>query len=104
MELGNQSTILGLPQYLYYGQNERVDELNDRIATRHFSDSPLQPNFDPRSVPTKYAHFPIINRRTLLKEPVIPRIDSTPSPRFGPQVYRDCLQIEKRCARECLKA
>ena len=28
-----------------------------------------------------------------LKEPVIPRIDSTPSPRFGPQVYRDCLQI-----------
>jgi hypothetical protein len=84
MELSNQSTILGLPQYLYYGQNERVDELNDRIATRHFPDSPLQPNFDPRSVPTKYSHFPIINRRTPLKEPVIPYLDYNSSVNFNP--------------------
>ena len=28
MELSNQQGILGLPQYLYYGQFERVDELH----------------------------------------------------------------------------
>ena len=80
----DQSGIIGLPEHLYYGQNERVDELNDRMASRHFPDSPLQPNFDPRSVPTKYAHFPIINRRTPLKEPVIPYLDYNLSANFSP--------------------
>ena len=84
MEISNQNTILGLSEYLYYGQNERVDELNDRMASRHFPDSPLQPNFDPRPVPTKYAHFPIINRRTPLKEPVIPYLDYNSSINFNP--------------------
>jgi len=84
MELSNQNSILGLPQYLYYGQNERVDELNDRMQSRHFSDSPLQPNFDPRPVPTKYAFFPVINRRTPLKEPVVPYLDYNLSANFNP--------------------
>jgi hypothetical protein len=68
----NSDKILGLPEYLSYGQNERVDELNDRIQSRHFPDSPLEPNFSPRAVPTKYALFPIVNRRAPLNEPVIP--------------------------------
>jgi hypothetical protein len=38
--------------------------LNDRIAERQFPDRALQPNFDFRPVPTKYSHFPIIDRRT----------------------------------------
>jgi hypothetical protein len=80
----DQSGIIGLPEHLYFGQNERVDELNDRISSRHFPDSPLQPNFDPRSVPTKYAHFPIINRRTPLKEPVVPYLDYNMSANFNP--------------------
>jgi hypothetical protein len=88
MEVTNQNTILGLPQYLYHGQNERVDELNDRMVSRQFSDSPLQPNFDPRPVPTKYAHFPIINRRTPLKEPVIPYLDYNSSVNFNPGTQR----------------
>jgi hypothetical protein len=88
MEVTNQNTILGLPQYLYYGQNERVDELNDRMATRHFPDSPLQPNFDPRSVPTKYAHFPIINRRKPMNEPVVPYLDYNQSVNFNPGSQR----------------
>lgn len=76
MEFANQQDkILGLPEHLLYQQQERVDELNDRIGSRHFPDSPLQPNFDPRSIPTKYSLFPIINRRTPLKEPVIPYLD-----------------------------
>lgn len=80
----DQSPILGLPQHFFHGQNERVDELNDRISSRHFPDSPLQPNFDPRPVPTKYAHFPIINRRTPLKEPIVPYLDYHMSVNFNP--------------------
>lgn len=76
MDLVNQQDkIIGLPQYLQYQQQERVDELNHRISSRHFSDSPLQPNFDPRSVPTKYSLFPAVNRRTPLKEPIVPYLD-----------------------------
>jgi len=46
-----------------YQQNERLDELNQRLGQRQFSDRPLQPNYDPRPVPTKYSHFPIVDRR-----------------------------------------
>uniref|UniRef100_A0A6C0JJJ9 Uncharacterized protein n=1 Tax=viral metagenome TaxID=1070528 RepID=A0A6C0JJJ9_9ZZZZ len=82
------TTILGVPQGVYYGQNERVDELNDRMKTRHFPDSPLQPNFDPRSVPTKYALFPMVNRRKELKEPVIPYLDYNVRANFNPGTHR----------------
>jgi hypothetical protein len=75
MELYSNEKIHGLPEYLYYGQNERVDELNDRFRTRQFPDSPLQPNFDPRPIPTKYSVFPIINRRKPMNEPVVPYLD-----------------------------
>lgn len=88
MEISNQSGIIGLPQYLYYGQFERVDELNDRIASRQFPDSPLQPNFDPRPVPTKYSLFPVINRRTPMKEPVIPYLDYNLNINFNPGSQR----------------
>lgn len=46
-----------------YRQNERLDELNQRLGQRQFTDKPLQPNYNPRPVPTKYSHFPIIDRR-----------------------------------------
>ena len=88
MEVTNQNTILGLTQHLYYGQNERVDELNYRMATRHFPDSPLQPNFDPRSMPTKYALFPIINRRKPMNEPVVPYLDYNQTANFNPGSHR----------------
>ncbi len=62
--------IYGVPEGILYGQNERVDELNSRLTSRHFPDMPLAPNFDPRPVPTKYALFPMINRRTQPKESI----------------------------------
>ena len=64
----NTEKIQGLQDGILYGQNERVDELNSRILDRFHPDFPLQPNFDPRSVPTKYSHFPIIDMRTAAKE------------------------------------
>jgi hypothetical protein len=61
--------IDGLHRGLYRGQHERVDEINNRVHQRHFSDQPLEPMFDPRPVPTKYALFPMIERRA---QPEIP--------------------------------
>jgi len=88
MNILDNDKIYGVPEGVYYGQNQRVDELNTRLSTRHFPDSPLQPNFDPRSVPTKYALFPIINRRKPLNEPVIPYIDYNQSINFNPGSQR----------------
>ena len=59
--------IHGLVPGVLYGQNDRVDELNDRMIDRIRADVPLQPNVDVRAVPTKYARFPIIDRITLPK-------------------------------------
>lgn len=77
-------TIPGVTQGVYYGQNERVDELNSRLASRHFPDSPLEPNFNMRPVPTKYSHFPIINRRKPVSEPIVPYLDYHSDINFNP--------------------
>lgn len=65
-----QDPIFGLPHYLYYGQNARVEDLNNRIYERNLSDSPLEANFDPRSTPTKYSRLPIVNLRNSAITPV----------------------------------
>jgi hypothetical protein len=65
-----ETPIAGLPHYLYFGQNERVEELNERIIDRFHPDpirgqsNSLEPNFTPRSVSTKFSRFPIIESRT----------------------------------------
>jgi hypothetical protein len=50
----------GVCKGIYYGQNERVDELNTRIQSRHFPDVDLPPNFDPRPVSTRFCLFPVV--------------------------------------------
>lgn len=55
--------MYGVPKGVYYGQNERVDELNTRIQSRQFSDKPLAPNFNYRPISTKYSLFPVMDRR-----------------------------------------
>lgn len=54
----------GICKGIYYGQNERVDEVNDRIQTRHFPDVDLPPNFDPRPVSTKFCLYPTFIRNS----------------------------------------
>ena len=70
MNINQDYLIAGAVQGVQYGQNERVDELNDRIAERHFPDMALEPNYSCRPVPTKYSQFPIVNRRTPVREPL----------------------------------
>ena len=45
MELYNTNDkIHGVPNGVLYGQHERVDELNNRISSRNYADSPLEPH------------------------------------------------------------
>jgi hypothetical protein len=63
--------LYGVPSGILYGQNERVDELNERIQSRQFSDKPLNPNFSSRPLMSKYAHFPVLDRRHTSNEPIV---------------------------------
>ena len=88
MEYNNPNdSIFGVPQGISYGQHERVDELNDRIYSRSFSDIPLAPNFDPRPVPTKYSLFPIVNRRTEPSVKIQPAITHQVELNFNPATH-----------------
>jgi hypothetical protein len=55
--------LYGVVEGVTLQQNERVEDLNERIAARQFPDQPLEPNYSPRSVPTKQSVFPIVERR-----------------------------------------
>lgn len=80
----NVNKINGLQDGIIYGQNERVDELNNRITERFYPDSPLKPNFDPRAVSTKYAKFPIIDLRSEPKEKFQQYLDYSTETNFTP--------------------
>ena len=67
MNIADERPIHGLMNGIVYGQNARVDELNTRIFSRLGCDTTLQPNFDVRPVPTKYARFPVIDRMAMPK-------------------------------------
>jgi hypothetical protein len=88
MNINDNTKIYGIPDGIYYGQNERVDELNDRIFARGFPDIPLAPNFDPRPIPTKYSLFPIVNRRTPANVNITNYINHNVELNFNPGTQR----------------
>ena len=74
---------------LYYGQEERVEELNRRIEERNQPDAPLEPCFDMRPTPTKYSRFPIVNLRNdpqQIETPIYMLPPYTPTLFFTPPV------------------
>jgi len=74
MNINENTKMIGVPNgEVWYGQNERVDELNDRFQSRQFPDNYLEPNFSPRPVPTKYSLFPSFDLRTPTKIPIKPQ-------------------------------
>ena len=80
--------IFGTHQAVQYRQNTNIDESNTRLNGRQFSDSPLEPNFDIRPVPTKYALFPIVNRRKPVTEERLPYVDYNQGANFTPTVSK----------------
>jgi hypothetical protein len=77
--------LYGVVNGVIQGQNARVDELNQRIYDRFVPDANLEPNYDPRPVPTKYALFPVVDRRTpaTVGIPQMPLYDTQTGP-FAP--------------------
>lgn len=63
MNLNALNPILDTPQVLFVKENNSIDDINNRMEKRKYSDIPLQPNYDPRPVSTKYSHFPMLNGR-----------------------------------------
>lgn len=69
MEYSNNQEILGVPKYAFYGQEDRVEELNKRMGSRNNIEKKLEPNFDLRPTSTKYAYFPVLDRQPAPKKP-----------------------------------
>jgi hypothetical protein len=88
MDLRTNNKLYGTVEGVHYGQNERVDELNTRIGSRQFPDSPLEPNYDPRSIPTKYSLFPVVNRRAPATKPILPYVEYNVTANFNPGSHR----------------
>jgi len=80
----NFNDIGVITENLYRGQNDRIDELNTRIYDRFVPDAELQPNFDPRPVSTKYALYPILDRRAPVTVPLQSYLDYYPEVIFKP--------------------
>ena len=70
---------------LFNGQNDRVEELNRNIYERYKPDAPLEMSFDARPVSTKYAHFPVVDRRKETSLMPLPnfRVDGPFTPPVG---------------------
>ncbi len=59
----------GVVNGVFICQQERTQQLNDRISKRNLPSAPLQPQYSIRPVSTKYALMPIVDQRT---KPSIP--------------------------------
>jgi hypothetical protein len=88
MDIAEPNKIKGIiPQTpgIIYRQFDRLNEINDRIQGRQFPDTALQPNYDPRPVPTKYSLFPIIERRKMENQvPLMKYLDYSTENSFAP--------------------
>jgi hypothetical protein len=84
MDLQSSFTLTNVHQGVQYKEDTHVNKLNSRLSDRQFGDSPLEPNFDMRPVPTKYSVFPIINRRKPVHEEKLEYINYNQSVNFSP--------------------
>ena len=53
--------MYGVPKGVYYCNQNRTQELSDRIYKRNIPSQQIQMSFDPRQVPTKYVRFPVLD-------------------------------------------
>jgi hypothetical protein len=63
MNVNAPNPIINTPQHLFVKKHNSIDDINHRMNNRNYSDIPLQPNYNPRPISTKYSHFPMYNGR-----------------------------------------
>ena len=76
----------GVVEGVFYGQNCRVEELNDRILDRNHPDYALPPNINSRPVQTKYALFPMLDKRMPATVPIESNYDYSLETNFTPPI------------------
>lgn len=84
----SNASLYGVTQGISYGQYSRVDEINQRTVERQFADKPMKPCLDLRSLPTKYALFPLIDRRAPSQEPMHKYLDHSSKSNFCPNISK----------------
>ena len=62
--------MFGVVKGVYYCNENRVEDLNNRISARNVPSQPLQMVFDPRQVQTRYVRFPMIDCHTQSNTPI----------------------------------
>ena len=55
--------MFGVVDGVYYCNQQRIQELNNRISDRNIPSKSLQMVFDPAQVPTRYVRFPALDCR-----------------------------------------
>jgi len=80
----SSNKIYGIPEGVSYGQNARVEDLNNRINSRNTSDYALPPNFDPRPVQSRFEMFPALNSRRPTKVSIESNYDYSLETNFTP--------------------
>jgi hypothetical protein len=63
------SFLLNQPiEGIYYGQNEGLDTINNKLYERNITATPLRPNMDARSIPTRNTVYPVYDQRKQYKK------------------------------------
>jgi hypothetical protein len=76
--------MYGVVNGVYYCNNNRVEDLNNRLFQRNLPSTTLQPQFDLRPVSSKYALMPIYDRRPVAKEQIIKQPNYNIESTFNP--------------------
>jgi len=72
------------PNFVYYCNIDRVEDLNKRISSRNIPDNSLKPNFSIRPQSTKMSIFPIIDFKTKPTTYLHYYKNNTPGETFNP--------------------
>lgn len=62
--------MFGVVNGVYICNNNRVDEINDRINNRNIPSSSLEPQYSIRPVGTKYGYMPILDQHKKISVPL----------------------------------
>jgi len=73
-----------IPDGVYYGQNARLDTLNEAMYKRNVPDVPLRPNLDSRSVGTHFVRFPVLQEHRAATVPFKTYPEYSPHETFAP--------------------
>jgi len=92
-------------EYLYYGQQDRTDELNNRINARYSVDTMLHPHYDPRPISTKFILFPTIDCKLPETVPIASYQQYSTESNFFPGTtnapgYHSCIDSESQLRKE----